>query len=88
MFGLRVHTKDFMKKAIIDEASIRAVRISKEITQEQVGTCGFMRVYNTKFAEIIIQDIITVVGAHTLNSDSAIDVFVNLKHIYEGNTPY
>ena len=37
-----------------------------------------------KFAELIYKDIITVVAAHALSNDSAIDVFKNLKRIYEG----
>lgn len=37
-----------------------------------------------RFAELIIKDIITVVAAQALLNESALDVFKNLKRIYEG----
>ena len=37
-----------------------------------------------KFAELIYKDIITVVAAQALLNESALDVFKNLKRIYEG----
>lgn len=37
-----------------------------------------------KFAESIYKDIITVVAAQALLNESALDVFKNLKRIYEG----
>ena len=36
-----------------------------------------------KFAELIVKDVLRVVAAHTLSNDSAMDVFVNLKRLYE-----
>lgn len=43
--------------------------------------CGFD---TKKFAELIYKDIITVVAAQALLNESALDVFKNLKRIYEG----
>ena len=40
--------------------------------------------YNQKFAELIYKDIITVVAAQALSNESALDVFKNLKRLYEG----
>lgn len=37
-----------------------------------------------KFANLIYKDIITVVAAQALSNESALDVFKNLKRIYEG----
>lgn len=37
-----------------------------------------------RFAELIYNDIITVVAAQALSNHSALDVFKNLKRIYEG----
>ena len=37
-----------------------------------------------RFAQLIYKDISTVVAAHALSNDSALDVFKNLKRIYEG----
>lgn len=36
-----------------------------------------------KFAELIYKDVITVVAAQALLNESAMDVFKNLKRIYE-----
>jgi hypothetical protein len=36
-----------------------------------------------RFAGLIYKDIITVVAAHALTNDSAMDVFKNLTRIYE-----
>ena len=61
-----------------------------ERIQELAEQAGYNGHYATeefdveKFAELIYKDIITVVAAHALSNDSAIDVFKNLKRIYEG----
>lgn len=36
-----------------------------------------------KLSELIVKDILRVVAAHALNGDGAVDVFVNLKRLYE-----
>lgn len=41
------------------------------------------KVYHEKFAELIYKDIITVVAAQALSNHSALDVFKNLRRIYE-----
>ena len=36
-----------------------------------------------EFADMLFRDIITVVAAQALSNESALDVFANLKRIYE-----
>ncbi len=36
-----------------------------------------------RFADLIVKDIMQVVAAHALSNDSAIEVFANLKRLYE-----
>lgn len=36
-----------------------------------------------QFADLIIKDMLRVVAAHALSNDSALDVFTNLKRLYE-----
>lgn len=40
-----------------------------------------------RFGELIYKDIITTVAAQALLNESALDVFKNLKTIYEGARP-
>lgn len=40
--------------------------------------------WEEKFSELIYNDIITVVAAQALLNESALDVFKNLRRIYEG----
>lgn len=40
-------------------------------------------VFLQKFAELLYKDIITVVAAHALSHESAMNVFLSLKRIYE-----
>lgn len=35
------------------------------------------------FSDLMVKDIMVVVAAHALSGDSAVDVFANLKRIYE-----
>lgn len=37
-----------------------------------------------KFYKLIVADIMITVAAHALSNDSAMDVYSNLSHIYEG----
>lgn len=53
------------------------------VTDEGIGWCGNHNASLPKFAELIIRDIITVVAAQALLNESALDVFKNLKTIYE-----
>lgn len=39
-----------------------------------------------RFANLIVKDIMRVVAAHALSNDSALDVFANLKRIYESES--
>lgn len=48
------------------------------------GHIGWNEQFQAKFAELIYKDIITVVAAQALLNESALDVFKNLKNIYEG----
>jgi hypothetical protein len=52
------------------------------IQSSEVGT-----VYHfdeEKFAHLLLNDILTVVAAHVLTNESALDVYKNLRRIYEG----
>lgn len=49
-----------------------------------MGEISYACFDHEKFAELIYQDIITVVAAQALSNRSALDVFKNLKRIYEG----
>ena len=52
---------------------------------EPTSTSGEGWIFNKeKFTELIYKDIITVVAAQALLNESALDVFKNLKRIYEG----
>ena len=46
----------------------------------------FQREDLRKFADLIYKDIITVVAAQALMNESALDVFINLKRIYESES--
>lgn len=53
-------------------------------TEYRGGSGGYIQqIDEEKFAALIVKDIMTTVAAHTLGGESALDVFVNLKRIYE-----
>jgi hypothetical protein len=37
-----------------------------------------------KFAHLLLNDMLTVISAHVLQNESALDVYKNLRRIYEG----
>lgn len=58
--------------------------LAERATEAKVlGTGQYALVNPEKFAELIYKDIMTVVAAHVLLNESALDVYKNLKRIYE-----
>ena len=51
--------------------------------QNWLGHDLYNQRWEEKFAELIVKDMMIVVAAHALSGDSAVDVFANLKRIYE-----
>lgn len=62
----------------------RIKEIQKLATDTRITGFGEIdTVDNEKFAELLIKDILQTVAAQSLLNESALDVFVNLKRIYE-----
>lgn len=51
--------------------------------QNHYGDQHYDLFWEEKFAQLIYKDIITVVAAQALMGESALDVFKNLKRIYD-----
>ena len=69
------------------QLALEAWRLTAEETADRNGTIPqdeVTDIFEVKFAQLIYQDIITVVAAQALSNHSALDVFKNLKRIYEG----
>ena len=69
-----------MNKDIIRSATILASNTANRSCTS--SNDQYMEVFINKFAEILANDIISVVGYHAIKNDTATDVFVNLKRIY------